>query len=306
MTPAQTSMLLADGIYPNVPRDLYDASDRTNISKLKHMGRSAEHYQHREKKSDDDTAPKKVGRSVHIMTLEPHLVGSTIAVWDGGRRQGKDWEAFKLLHAGKELLTEEEYEESKAMAKKVRADPRAAIYLERGNSEVTLLWTAPVVAMLGDGSIDVGQAIKCRRRIDFDSPLAIAELKTARDGRKDKFSKQGFELGYFAAAAWSVDGYAHASGRGIVKPYKFLVVESTPPYVVSIYEPTQEEIQRGREDYQGWLNKLATCRARGIWPGYSDGEELIERPYWAQADGEIEDDFSDLTSGGEPLAATES
>lgn len=306
MSPAQTSMLLADGVYANVPRDLYDASDRTNISLLKHIARSAEHYHHREQTPDDDTKPKKVGRAVHVMTLEPARVGELIAVWDGGRRAGKDWEAFKALHSGKDLLTEEEYEESKAMAKKVRADPVAGPYLDRGNSEVTLLWSVPVVAMLGDGSLDMGQVIKCRRRIDFDAPHAIVELKTARDGRKEKFSRQGHDLGYFPAASWSVDGYAHASGRGIIKPYKFIVVESSPPYVVSVYEPTPDEMKRGREDYQGWLNRLATCRANNHWPGYYEHEEPIERPYWEQTDGESEDDFSELTSGGQPLTAQES
>src|SRR5687768_16753006 len=111
---------------------------RVNWSTLKHMGRSPAHYQHALKVPSEDTAAKKVGRCTHLAALEPELFLREVAVWDGGVRRGKLWDAFEAANPGKELLTLAEHERCVAIQRAVRSHPVAARYLEGGSAEATI------------------------------------------------------------------------------------------------------------------------------------------------------------------------
>jgi hypothetical protein len=284
----QTTMLVGEGIYPNISRDRYDSVDRTNFSILKWMRKSAAHYKHHLIHRPKDTDAMKVGRVVHVAAFEPERFRSVIAVWDGGTRKGKDWDEFKLRNAGKELLTVAEYERCLAIHEAAAADATAKQYVSNGRGEVTMLWDTPATFEQSAGSFTT-ETIAAKGRIDFDAKDAIVDLKTTKDAAPLELGKQAQNLGYFTQAAWYVDGYAFASG-GVVKPYVIVAVESVEPYVVQVYDVTEEDLKLGRIEYRSWLDKLAWCRARNLWPGYAPaGEKLpLMRPPWARPD--VEDD----------------
>lgn len=252
---------------PGMSREEYDALDHTNFSTLKWMAKSPAHYLFHKKNPDtDDTDAKKLGRTGHQAILEPERFLASAAVWTGGRRAGKDWEAFKAANEGRELLTEGELAECRALQQAVREDPYAKTYLKAGQSELTMLWELP--------------GFNCKGRIDFDSKSAIVDLKVTRDASIEGFGKQAHQYSLIAQAAWYSDGYEKITG--VRKPYVLIAVENEPPYVVQTYQVHDTQIERGRDMYLGWLDKLGYCQKHDWWPGYSAQVLDLTLPRWAE------------------------
>lgn len=269
---------LADGIHPVVSRERYDAIERVNFSTLKLLEKSPAHYRHGLITPPADTDPKKLGRVVHIAAFEPERFRNAIAVWDGGTRRGKDWEAFKARNEGRELLTEHEYERCMAIQAAVRAKASAARYLQGGGGEVSLLWTATAP--------ESGKEIPAKGRIDFDTDTALVDLKTTRCAKPGVFERQAFGLQYHAQAAWYVDGYFCATGKR--KPYVVVAVESDPPHAVQVYRVPDSHLELGRVAYGGWLDQLVFCRENNLWPEYTNDMELeLQLPPW-MAEGDVD------------------
>jgi len=267
-------MTISDGIHAAFRREEYDRIERVNFSTLKWMAKSPAHYREVLVNPAPDTDPKKVGRVVHLAAFEPERFRSRIAVWDGGTRRGKDWDAFKERNEaeGRELLTENEYERCMAIQRAVRADATAMNYLQNGSGEVSLLWAAPVN--------ETGEEIPCKGRIDFDSQTALVDLKTTKDASREGFGRQVVALNYHSQFAWYSDGYFKACG--VRKPYVIVAVENEAPYDVVVYRVPEIALRLGRERYDRWLDQLAFCRRHNTWPGYSGGVELeLELPKWA-------------------------
>jgi hypothetical protein len=57
-------------------------------------------------------------------------------------------------------------------------------------------------------------------------------------------------------------------------------VEKKAPYAVAVYAADAEMIAAGAQTAARDLDVLATCKAAGAWPGYSDQIEPISLPPW--------------------------
>ena len=79
-----------------------------------------------------------IGTYYHTAILEPHLLEKECAVYMGKVRRGKEWEAFKGLHAGKAIITKSEYEQAKNLIVATRNSQVAVDLLEGGVAEVSL------------------------------------------------------------------------------------------------------------------------------------------------------------------------
>lgn len=260
----------------------YGALDGVRLSLLRNMGRSPAHYQHAVRVGGiADTAALKRGRRVHSCLFENSIYRSSVAVWDGGRRQGKEWEKFKLQFAGFDILTVDEKEQVLAIAEAVSTDRDAQAYLTSGVAERAVEWEArsPLMAPLE-------YSFRAKGRLDYVNAGAIADLKVMRNVSPRKFASAVVEYGYDVAAAWYSDGLEAATGVRL--PFVLVAVEEAPPHVVQVYTVPQAVIDRGRSIYQGWLEQLARCwlafghETEGKkWPGYSDHPLELELPRWA-------------------------
>jgi exodeoxyribonuclease VIII len=267
----------------DLPREEYDRLDGVNFSTLKEMAKSPAHYRHKLLGQDVDTDARKLGRASHIAALEPERFRSECVRWDGGRRAGKEWEAFKAKHRGREILTEDEYQRCMDIQRAVRGDARALSLLSGGRGEVTLLWTHVAQAV---GELP-GYETRCKARPDFISPLAIVDLKTTRDGSPEGFGREAWRYRYHMQAAYYADGYEAATGTRL--PYFIIAVESADPCVVQVYRVPESKLAMGHAEYRGLLDRLAVCRRESRWPGYGDGELELELPRWAMAQNDDED-----------------
>src|SRR4051812_9862839 len=131
-------------ITSRMPRSEYDAIDALNISRLKEMKRSPQHYRHA-LTHRKETAPLVTGNACHVAVLEPERYELDFCVWDrvtdGGAmapRRGQFWDAFLKGCGGRTVLTPEQSKLAANIAAAVRGNELAAAYLANGDPEVTL------------------------------------------------------------------------------------------------------------------------------------------------------------------------
>lgn len=266
-------------IYTHVPYDDYRATPGLNISALKMMAHSPKHYRHAL------ANPKKsralaLGHAAHVAVLEPERM-EEFAVWsrrtESGSlapRKGQHWDLFQAQNRGKEIITEDEYNEAIAIQKEVRANKDAMRFLDAGEPEVSMQWTI--------------RGRPCKGRADWirseASGALLVGLKTSRDPRLYQFSNQiARSLNYHLQWAWYHDGFEFVTGQPPAKVIE-IVVESTPPYDVIVYEIPDDVIQPGRDDYMRLLEKLEECERTNDWPGAAPGVVLFSLPEWKYSD----------------------
>lgn len=273
-------------IESRMPRKDYDAIQAVNITRLKELRRSPQHYQwaltHRK-----ESPAMTVGIATHVAVLEPERFVRDFAIWerrtDAGAmapRKGQYWDEFTTLHLGKTVLTRDEGLLAKNIAKAVRSDPLAMPYLESGEPEVTLEW-----------EIDSRQ---CKGRVDWltysNFKQTIVGLKTARDCRHMIFGSQAAKLGYHLQWAFYHDAMQKLTG--VAPPVIEIVVESEPPHAVAVYRIPNDVLDQGRDEYERLLAVLRECEDSGIWPGPNTFIEDLTLPTWAY--DRLEDDIGDL------------
>jgi exodeoxyribonuclease VIII len=252
----------------------YAMVDGVNWSTLKHMARSPLHYQHALAVEREDNTAMAMGRATHTAVLEPHRLATDYAVFDGERRAGKAWEAFKEENAGRTILKREEYDRCLAMRDAVRGHALASAYLERGQGEKTITWTDPATKVV------------CKARLDWvaESIAAVVDLKTTGNVDAEKFQRLAYGMGYFTQLAWYRDGLAYATGQ--VLPGVLIAVEAKAPHDVLVSEIDEDSMYAGTEQYQDLLRKVVACRESGVWPGRYPDKQMLRMPSWAFEDEE--------------------
>jgi hypothetical protein len=274
-------------ITSRMPRDEYDRIGALNISRLKEIKRSPQHYRYR-LTHPHTTDAMTLGTATHVATLEPERFATDFIIWDrktdsgkAAPRNGKAWDEFKghAASCGYTILTADEAAEAKAIAAAVRSNETAMIYLQTGDPEVTIEATM--------------HGRPCRGRVDWLTTVSghphIVGLKTARDCRHFAFGNQAAKLGYHIQWAWYLDLMMaiRETDTSVVE----IVVESAPPYAVAVYRIGTDIIEQGRDDYMQLLETLNDCERRDIWPGPVPSEEWLTLPSWAYPQA---DDLNDL------------
>lgn len=251
-------------------REAYERIDAENFSSLKHLLKSPAHYKAAKESPRESTDAMRLGRCVHLAVLEPERFAREVTVWEGGRRFGKEWEAFKSAaeSAGQEILTLDEQAECRRIADAVRELSLFA----GGMAEVTLTWSHKVVE---------GFALKCKARLDYVADC-IFDLKLTRCSAPKAFCRQAYDLGIHIQAAMYQDAYAAVTGKRL--PYFVVAVEREQPHVVTVFRVPESVIDAGRGEYDRLLATLALCRQRNEWPGYASEPVDLELPRWAETE----------------------
>lgn len=245
----------------DLSREQYDALPHLNWSRLKLIERSPAHYV---SGYSGDSAAFRLGTAAHSATLEPGQFAADYVVYTEGIRRGKKWDAFEMdaITAGKTVLNQKEHNEATQIANAVRSNPAASRYLSGGAAEQALVWR------LGD--------FDCKGRADYIGD-AIVDLKSTGDASPRGFAYSCAKYGYFGQAAWYSDGQFKATG--VRKPFVFVAVEKTPPYVVTVFRVPDEVLAAGREQYLTLLGRLDYCKKNNFWGGYSESEVVdLEMP----------------------------
>lgn len=219
------------------------------FSRLKRFSQSAAHYYAACQWDDDDTLARRIGRGVHAL-----MFSQPLAVWPK-RRQGKDWETFKVANASREILNESEHAQALTMVNAIRRDPLAG----------PLLFDGSVFERRIEWSID---GRRCSGTPDAVAPGRLIDLKTARTSEPDRFVRQATWMSYHGQLAWYQDGLELA---GLQRPDEcyIVAVESSEPYAVTVLRATERTLDMGRRMNRLWWERLRVCESANEWPAYA-------------------------------------
>lgn len=261
------------GIYPNVPYAEYASWPAIRASFLATLSRrSPYHAWYDDSHPSKETDSLRVGRGLHSYILEPATFDTYWAIWqkqDRRTKQGKAaWEAFEAERGTRDWLDSDEFEEIKALAAEVRKQQCIELVCG-GAAEVSIVWT------------DKETGVLCKRRLDYHRNDGwnhyITDLKSTSDAGERAFANDIAGYGYALAAAFSIDGWKALTGEDSL--YTLLAVEKDY-HIAKVWEPDEQTIAAGRDDYRKALVVAAECLKTGKWEAYGESPSLIRAPAW--------------------------
>jgi len=258
-------MAFEPGIYDGIKNAAYHADPALGSTSLKTLAtKTPAHYQHNlthPKFSDAFT----LGTAVHSLVLEGDASSVTVVAHDNWLTKDAKAAKVKALAAGRQPLLEKEWQQVMDMRNAVMNHPEARALFTGHKAEQSVFWT----------ELD-GLALKCRP--DAWRPGLLVDLKTTVNADPNEFGKTAHNFGYHQSAAHYIDGVQMVTGERL--PFRFVLVEKTAPYLVSVVELDWEAIDYGRQLNDRAKRIYRECSESGNWPGYP-ATEPISLPNYA-------------------------
>lgn len=139
-----------------------------------------------------------------------------------------------------------------------------------GQAEASILWEEGDVA--------------CKARLDWlrTDLLFVDDLKTR--SQVGGAATEKWERGLYQHGA-HIQAYVYPRAvevaTGITPPtFRWCLVETSPPYALSVIEPAGDVIACGKSDWEYALELWRECIKSGDWPAYPNTVARIEAPPW--------------------------
>lgn len=273
-----------DGI--RISNKEYREREGISSTELKKMMITPAHYRYwKDNPEDADTPSLLLGRASHKYVLETYDFYNEFAVapnCDRRTKEGKEqWLLFCDQSEGKDIITQEQFEQIEEMRKAMLATPFVS-KLINGEHEISYFWT------------DEDTGLKCKVRPDsINHKLKIiVDYKTCDNAETEYFMKQAIKLGYDVQASYYLDGVKANTGKDYI--FVFIAQEKKPPYAVNILQASDIFIQSGRQTYKSLLETYKECSESGNWWGYLGIENQINSlgvPKWIEqlVESEVEE-----------------
>jgi hypothetical protein len=225
-----------------------------------------------------DDSKFDVGTVAHSMLLEGTANVDVCTYPDWRTKDAK--EARDVSRAsGRTPLLAHQFEEvlgmCNAVADQLQAFDADPVPLTGGKPEQTMVWQDP------------GTGVWCRARIDWlhDDLSAIDDLKTTtRSAHPEAFAKNLYSYGCDVQAALYLRGInATRERRDHRTHWRWIVVETSPPYGLSVIEPGPAVLELADAKVDAALKLWAECLERDSWPGYPTKVATAELPAWEEA-----------------------
>ena len=140
-----------------------------------------------------------------------------------------------------------------------------------GDPEQTLIWEEP-------------GGVICRARLDWlrVDRTTIDDLKTTtRSASPDSYARQLFGIGGDIQAAFYIRGVQELYGE--TPEFRWCVVETSPPYALSVISPGPDILTVGRKKVEYAINRWRECLTSDDWPGYPQDICYAELPAFEEA-----------------------
>ena len=245
-------------------------------SELKKIMITPAHYKHWKENPQEDTPALLFGRSAHKYILETYDFYTEFAVApnvDRRTKEGKEeWARFVADSEGKDVITQEQFEQIEEMRKVMLATPFVS-KLINGEHEISYFWVDE----------DTGLECKCRPDSINHKLKIVVDYKTCDNAETEHFMKQAIRLGYDLQASYYLDGVKANTDEDYI--FVFIAQEKKPPYAVNILQADDIFIRSGREVYKAMLQTYKDCSESGVWYGYLGAENQINSlgvPKWIE------------------------
>lgn len=298
-------MSLQPGVYRDVCDEEYRHWPAISQSSLKIIGeQSPAAYLYRREHPKPPSDAMLLGSAVDCLCLEPDTFDarfevSTGTVWPNATCEEcgapprtpcltKKGEPSARCHSGRRdahvadgkiTLTGDIHWRARAISDAVLGHRTAGMLVSTTEHQVSLLWE------------DEETGIRCKGRLDCASPgRYLADLKTTRAGKghPSVWGRYAHGLGYHYQAAYYSDGWRILTGEAI--PWLWAIVETEPPYHVSVLQADQGWLWAGRDAYRRALRVYGECMETDVWPGYDPQVQIVSLPPWAERAQEDSDE----------------
>lgn len=280
-----------DGIHDDVSEPHYHA-DRGSLSVTSAKLLLPPNCPARFREAQDNPPPPKpafdfgslahaliLGKGPELAILDPAVHGlkadGTIA--DVPAMTGMWRKAAAAARAeGKLPVSTDDYLAAQQMAEAVWAHPVASELFTDGRPEVSVYQR------------DAETGVRLRGRVDWlRNDGRIVDLKTSVTANPAELVSRFWKFGYFMQDAWYRDLVAHHHDVPESEAFVFVVVEKTPPYLVTVVRYDAEAVEEGRRLNRLAVNTYAECVESGVWPGYADRTVTISLPGWVARQADI-------------------
>lgn len=250
----------------------YRQREGISSSELKKIMKSPAHYKHWKDNPQEDTPALLFGRACHKYVLETYDFCNEFAVapnCDRRTKEGKEvWAKFVEESKGKDIITQEQFEEIDAMRTSAYATPFVSKLLS-GEKELSF-WGVDE---------ETGLAIKCRPDCltEWNGKHILIDYKTCTDAENTKFCRDSIKFGYDLQLAMYRDILKQNTGHD----YMVVIIaqEKSAPYVTNVFQLSENYLENGRELYKEMLKVYKECAETDNWYGYmKDGISILGQP----------------------------
>jgi exodeoxyribonuclease VIII len=233
--------------------------DYVSSTGLKNILVSPEYYKQKQL-SSEPTSSMNLGTAVHTLLLEPEKYHSSICVMPkfsgtGSVKAKKDF--LVSIDTNTTIISEEQSLIVDSIKSKFQKNDELINILSGGESEVSIFFEHG--------------GTKYKVRPDYLKQDLIIDLKTTSKPLCD-FPKECANYKYDLSA------WFYCFGAEIPN-YKFLVVETNPPYNFVLFEPDSEFMEEGKRKALIAMDILSECLKYNIWPGVELHQKL-SLPRW--------------------------
>lgn len=293
----------------NMSNDEYHACPEFSSSQLKDILRSAAHFHSHNIVKEHEKETKKhldFGTLAHTLFLEPDQFHSEFVVLPNDApkpptdvmRNAKNpsedslkriewWDNFASANGTKTTITEEQFIGATRIAENLKKlSSYVVMENNHGMAEASIFFADPVYGL------------QLRVRPDYHIPPCkklpnglLFDVKTARDARHLKFSRDSGDYGYDLSAAMYREGFQQFYKTKDKPDFIFLVAENVAPFNVKQYKASDLFLSIGEQRYKQAKELLAESLLINEWDGYSlDLEDIYLPSYMTKL--AIENDFN--------------
>jgi PDDEXK-like domain of unknown function (DUF3799) len=264
-----------DGLYGDISDDLYH-SDRGSLSssgarKLLPPSCPAL-FRHAMDNPPESTSTFDIGKAAHSVILGKGQEIGVIDAPDWRSKKAKDQRDYAIAH-GLIPLLEADYNAVRKMADKVAYHPLAQALLREGDAELSGYWH------------DAETGTRLRFRPDWLTQLAsgriaCVDVKTSQSASPQDFSSSAARYGYAFQQEWYKAGL-RALEIADDPIFLFLVVDKTPPHLVSVIALDDDAAAYGQRQMRRAIDIFARCTEADDWPGYPETVHTVGLPRWS-------------------------
>jgi hypothetical protein len=214
-----------------------------------------------------------LGTVVHSLLLEGMTVMDIIEFPDWRTNAAKEAKATSRAHGRIPILSKNAHnvmQMVEAVARQIEQLDVAPLPLTAGKPEQTMVWEE--------------QGVLCRARPDWthDDLAACDDLKTtSRSAHPEAWTRTLFNIGCDVQAAWYLRGFYAITGK---RPdWRWLVVETQPPYALSVVSPGPAVLELANMKIDAALATWKQCLETDVWPAYPRQVCYAELPAWEEA-----------------------
>jgi hypothetical protein len=223
----------------------------------------------------EESATFDVGTAAHAMLLEGRDACVPVDAPDWRTKDAKQ-QREAIRQWGRIPLLTEQWERVNQLVDAAQATLAALDFTPRpltdGKPEQTIVWSEP-------------GGVMCRGLVDWlrNDHVAFDDLKTTTRGANPLTwaQRRMWDLGIDVQAAFYQRGLRAITGQE-VEP-RFVVIESVPPYAVTVLGLAPSAMALAHEKVQWAIDTWRRCLAEDQWPSYPTRVSYAELPAWQAA-----------------------